>query len=358
MAEPIRFGVLGCANIARKVIRAMTLAEGVEACAVGSRSLDKAKQFAAELKEKTGADLKAYGSYEEVLSDPRVDVVYMPLPTSLHVEWVAKAAAQKKHVLLEKPPALSMEDMAKILKACEDAGVQYMDNTMWLHNPRAEAIKEVARSKENFGDVLRFEAALHFHLPLESGDIRLDPTLDALGALGDIGWYCVSHSLWAMDWDLPARVRAQPGTKKTDGGVITSVGATLVWADGRVATFYCSFEAAWGQQAYLIGSKAHIRWGDLVIPMREDSSAFTFSSKPGLVNNDTQVSNDYEETRLALRVPQEALVLEDFAEIVAKLKGGDGSLDKRWPERSYKTLRVLLAVKESVDSGDEEVRFS
>lgn len=61
-----------------------------------------------------GADLKAYGSYEEVLSDPRVDVVYMPLPTSLHVEWVAKAAAQKKHVLLEKPPALSMEDMAKV----------------------------------------------------------------------------------------------------------------------------------------------------------------------------------------------------------------------------------------------------
>jgi predicted homoserine dehydrogenase-like protein len=53
MAEPIRFGVLGCANIARKVIRAMTLAVGVEACAVGSRSLDKAKQFAAELKEKT-----------------------------------------------------------------------------------------------------------------------------------------------------------------------------------------------------------------------------------------------------------------------------------------------------------------
>jgi hypothetical protein len=61
-----------------------------------------------------GADLKAYGSYEEVLSDPHVDVVYMPLPTSLHVEWVVKATAQKKHVLLEKPPALSMEDMAKV----------------------------------------------------------------------------------------------------------------------------------------------------------------------------------------------------------------------------------------------------
>jgi predicted dehydrogenase len=66
MAEPIRFGVLGCANIARKVIRAMTLAEGVEACAVGSRSLDKAKQFAAELKEKTVRNASRFRSCAHV----------------------------------------------------------------------------------------------------------------------------------------------------------------------------------------------------------------------------------------------------------------------------------------------------
>lgn len=61
-----------------------------------------------------GAKLVAYGSYEELLSDPQIDVVYMPLPTSLHLEWVQKAAAQKKHVLLEKPPALTLEEMDKV----------------------------------------------------------------------------------------------------------------------------------------------------------------------------------------------------------------------------------------------------
>ncbi|GAQ89884.1 hypothetical protein KFL_005730050 [Klebsormidium nitens] len=358
MAEPVRFGVLGCANIARKVIRAMTLAEGVEAHAVSSRSLEKAQRFAEEVGKATGAKLIAYGSYEELLSDPQIDVVYMPLPTSLHLEWVQKAAAQKKHVLLEKPPALTLEEMDKILKVCEDAGVQYMDNSMWIHNPRMEAIRAAKQSKENFGQVLRFDSSLHFHLPLHSGDIRLDSALDALGALGDVGWYCIGHSLWAMDWDLPQRVVAQPGTKTSKGGVITSIGATLVWADGRVATFYCSFEAAWGQQAYLVGTNGHIHWNDLCIPMREDSCAFVTSSKPGLINSDTEVSNEYRETRVDLRVPQEALVLEDFAAIVSGLKAGKEALDSRWPERSYKTLRVLLAVKDSYDKGEAEIRVT
>lgn len=69
------------------------------------------KDFASSLQ---GAKMIAYGSYEELLADPRIDVVYMPLPTSLHLEWVQKAAAKKKHVLLEKPPALTLEEMDKV----------------------------------------------------------------------------------------------------------------------------------------------------------------------------------------------------------------------------------------------------
>jgi predicted dehydrogenase len=96
--------------------------------AVGSR--DQAK--AAALLERWGmqGSATAYGSYEEVLADPRVDAVYIPLPSALHLPWVQRAAAAGKHILLEKPVAIDEEQLDGILEACSKAGVQLMDGTM------------------------------------------------------------------------------------------------------------------------------------------------------------------------------------------------------------------------------------
>ncbi|MCO5587816.1 hypothetical protein L7F22_041768 [Adiantum nelumboides] len=92
--EIIRFGILGCAYIARKMSRAIMQTEGVCLYAIGSRSLAKAQAFAKD--NGFQSDTKIYGSYQSVLDDEAVDVVYIPLPTSLHVEWVLKASAKKK----------------------------------------------------------------------------------------------------------------------------------------------------------------------------------------------------------------------------------------------------------------------
>ena len=96
--------------------------------AVGSR--DPAKAVA--LLEQWGilGTATAYGSYDEVLADSRVDAVYIPLPAALHLPWVRKAAAAGKHILLEKPVAINEEDLDAILEACREAGVQLMDGTM------------------------------------------------------------------------------------------------------------------------------------------------------------------------------------------------------------------------------------
>ena len=97
--------------------------------AVGSRDAAKA----AALLERWGLGggaATAYGSYEEVLSDPRVGAVYIPLPSALHLRWVRAAAAAGKHVLLEKPVAVDEEELGAMLAACEAAGVQLMDGTM------------------------------------------------------------------------------------------------------------------------------------------------------------------------------------------------------------------------------------
>lgn len=154
MAEneiPIRFGITGCAEIARKVSRAIHLSPNATLVAVASRSLDKAKQFAAL--NKLSQNVKLYGSYEELLDDPLVDAVYMPLPTSLHVKWAVMAAQKGKHLLLEKPTALDVNVFDEMLEACESSGVQFMDASMWYHHPRTAAMKDLISKAEIFGRV-------------------------------------------------------------------------------------------------------------------------------------------------------------------------------------------------------------
>ncbi|TXG49521.1 hypothetical protein EZV62_025396 [Acer yangbiense] len=152
MAEhPIRFGIIGCATIATKVARAINLAPNSLLYAVGSRSIDKAKSFAAV--NGLSDTVKLYGSYDQVLDDPCVDVVYLPLPTSLHVHWAVLAARKKKHLLLEKPTALDVTELDRILEACESNGVQFMDGSMWLHHPRTVKMKEMLFDSGLLGQV-------------------------------------------------------------------------------------------------------------------------------------------------------------------------------------------------------------
>ena len=87
--------------------------------------------------------MRVYGSYIELVNDPFVDAIYMPLPTSLHVEWAVLAASKWKHLLLEKPTALDSSQLGLILEACAVNGVQFMDGTMWYHHPRTAKMKEV-----------------------------------------------------------------------------------------------------------------------------------------------------------------------------------------------------------------------
>lgn len=150
-SAPIRFGIIGCADIARKLSRAINLTPNACLAAVGSRSSEKAAQFATA--NNFPATAKVYGSYDGVLDDPEIDAVYMPLPTSLHVRWAVLAAEKKKHVLLEKPVALNAVEFDKIIEACERNGVQFMDGTMLMHHPRTSKIKEILSDSENFGEL-------------------------------------------------------------------------------------------------------------------------------------------------------------------------------------------------------------
>lgn len=154
MARPkVRMGILGCASIAEKLVRAMLLLppSSLQITALGSRSLQKAKDFAS--RNHLPAETKLYASYDAVLDDPEVDAVYIPLPTGLHSEWVTKAAEKKKHVLLEKPVASTVEELDGFLAVMEKNGLQFMDGTMFMHHPRTAEMEGVLRNAEVIGEL-------------------------------------------------------------------------------------------------------------------------------------------------------------------------------------------------------------
>ncbi|KAL3845856.1 hypothetical protein ACJIZ3_003259 [Penstemon smallii] len=351
----LRFGIIGCANIAKKVSRAILLSPNSTIVAIGSRSLDKAVAFAKE--NGYPASAKAYGSYEAVLDDPNVDAVYIPLPTSLHLQWAVLAARKKKHVLLEKPVALNVGELDKILEACESSGVQYMDATMWMHHPRTAEMKAFLSDSLRFGQL----KAVHSIFSYNSGtdflknDIRVKPDLDALGALGDTGWYCIRAILWASDYQLPKTVTALSNVEYNESGVILSCGASLQFRDNKLATFYCSFLSNLTMEISVLGSNGYLRVHDFVIPFQESVGPFYVNANTKFAELSIGIEPAPTEYLIETDLPQEALMVKEFASLVGKIKENGSETEKKWGEISRKTQLVVDAVKASIEKGFEPI---
>ena len=155
----VQWGVLGTAGIAKKVGEAIKMAENAELVAVASRSKTRAKQWA-----RNNQVEHAYGSYDELLADPRIDAVYIPLPPSMHAEWTIKAADQGKHVLCEKPLSVTVDEAIAMSNACKTNQVQLMDGVMWVHHDRTSKMLELIETEQyglyhitNTGKASRYE---------------------------------------------------------------------------------------------------------------------------------------------------------------------------------------------------------
>ena len=189
----VKWGIMGTANIAKRaMIPGMKEAENCEMYAIAGRSAEKANAF----KEEYGFE-KAYGSYEELLQDPEVQAVYIPLPNNIHAEWVKKALTAGKHVLCEKPMALNADEARELFKTAEESGKYLMEAYAYLHSPYLESLKEVI-SNGTIGDVNYVETGF-----ITSGykeDIRLYKELGG-GAMYDLGCYCTTMILSLIDSD-------------------------------------------------------------------------------------------------------------------------------------------------------------
>ena len=175
----VRVGIMGCASIARKNARAIIRSERCTLVAVASRELPKADAFCDELKldrsvRRMGSgDAVSMDSYSHLLVDSNVDAVYIPLPTKLHKEWVSKAAAAGKHILVEKPVGVNAKEVEEMIEACRAANVAFMDGTMFVHHQRFKQVERL------FADTLwqpkRVTSAFTFAAPIDflaGGNIR------------------------------------------------------------------------------------------------------------------------------------------------------------------------------------------
>ena len=242
----IKWGVLGTANIARGcTIPGMRLAENCELYAIAGRSLEKAKQFRSEF----GFE-KVYGSYEELLDDPAVEAVYIPLPNTLHYEWVIKAAKAGKHILCEKPLAPSAEKAEEMQNAARENGVLLMEAFAYLHSPLIAAIKaELDRGA--IGEVCYLENAF-ITSDYDLSNIRMRrETLG--GSLYDLGCYCISQSIWLLG--EPESVHAIADF--SDQGVDRLTTGMMSYANGVQAAFTCGMTLATGQNRRLDRLQIH-----------------------------------------------------------------------------------------------------
>jgi predicted dehydrogenase len=245
---PVRWGVLGCASIAtRKVVPAMQRAARCDVMAIASRDAELAAATAARL-----GISRSYGSYEALLADADVEAVYIPLPNHLHAEWTRRAAAAGKHVLCEKPLAMTSAEAGDMVAACEQAGVALMEAFMYRLHPLWQRVRALVDDGA-IGDLLAIQAFFSYR-NVDPGNIRNIATYGG-GALMDIGCYPINVARWMFDGE-PDHVAAAVHRDPTFGtDVLTS--AVLGFA-GRHATFTCSTQLEDDQRVHLTGTAGRL----------------------------------------------------------------------------------------------------
>ena len=222
----VKWGILGTANIARwGMIPGMKKADNCELYAIAGRSLEKAEKY----KEEFGFE-KAYGSYDELLDDPEVQAVYIPLPNDIHIKWVKEALKKKKHVLCEKPLALNANEVKEMFDTARENGVYLMEAYAYLHSPYIARLKEDVKSGI-IGVVDYMESA--FITQGYKEDFRLHKELGG-GAMYDLGCYCTTMFLSLTDSD-PVFVKAD--AEFSDLGVDLNTAAILKFENGIRASF-------------------------------------------------------------------------------------------------------------------------
>lgn len=276
----IRWGVLSTANIGRVAVNpALQASSNGELLAVASRDPGRARESAS----KWGIP-RHHPGYDALLDDPDIDAVYIPLPNSLHREWTIRAAEKGKHVLCEKPLALTAAECREMHAAAEANGVKLMEAFMYRFHPRTGKVLELVQEGA-VGALRMIRSAFTFRLT-RPDNIRLQPDLGG-GALMDVGCYCVNLSRMVAGSEPEA---VQAWASWGPSGVDVQMAGSLRFEGGVLAQFDCaltmerreSYEVA-GTDACLTVPAAFLPGtGDVAIALHRGREAEVRHEIPGV----------------------------------------------------------------------------
>jgi len=330
----LRFGVLSTAKIAREqVIPPMQRGEYTEITAIASRDKARAETVAKEL-----GIAKAYGSYEEMLADAEIDAVYNPLPNHLHVPWTVKAAEAGKHVLCEKPIAITTDEAKPLLEARDRHGVYIQEAFMVLTNPQWKKAKAMVEGGE-IGE-LRAIQGFFSYMNLDAGNIRNMADIGGGGVL-DIGCYPIVTSRFVTGKE-PRRVVA---TLDRDPELrIDRLTTAILEFEGAGdcpvhASFTCSTQLVPYQRMHFFGTKGRL---DVMVPFN------AFKDRPNTLRIDDGAERGDGSAKVIeiATCDQYGVAGDAFAKAIIEKRPQPIPL-----ESTMANMRVLDAVFRSAESG-------
>ena len=331
MAERIKWGVLGNAEIARVcVIPAMQKSRNGMVHGLATRSPENARQVVAD-----NNITQVYDSYDDLLADPVIDAVYIPLPNHLHHTWTLRALAAEKNVLCEKPLACNAQEAQEMADAAAGAKLFLMEGIMYRFHPRNQLIRDMV-TLGKIGTVALVKSSFCYRMDEEilakGNNARLKAEMGG-GALLDVGCYSVSVARWFMGME-PTAVQAQAVYHAS--GVDMHLVGSLRFAENGLATIEASFITSLQQTYSVLGSEGAIELPhDAFIPW-EKEAAFTVRGK------DQEDGQKY----VTPGADEYQLMVEHFADAVL----GKEELALT-VEESVRNMRVLDGLAEAARTG-------
>jgi len=240
----LRWGILGAARIIRSLVPPLQASERNELVALASRRPERA-----EAEARRFGIPRAVGSYEALLADPGIDVVYVPVPNAFHAEWTVRAARAGKHVLCEKPLALTLEEVDRVAAAAGDAKVVVAEAFMYRHHPQTLKVRELVAGGA-VGKPRLVRGAFTFTLTRET-DVRLDPAKGG-GSVWDVGCYPVSYARFVLG-EEPAEAFGWQVAGPT--GIDETFSGQLRFPSGAILAFDSGFRAPFRTFMEIVGSE-------------------------------------------------------------------------------------------------------
>src|SRR5512138_3775105 len=264
----LNWGLLSTARINRALIPPLQVSKRNHLLAVASRTQEAAEDYAREQKIS-----RAYGSYEALLADPEIDVIYNPLPNHLHAEWTIKAVEAGKHVLCEKPLALSVEEVDAMQSAARQHGRVVAEAFMYRHHPQTLKAQELVKNGA-IGTLKLIRGAFSFMLT-HQGDVRLDPAMGG-GSIWDVGCYPISYTRTVVGSN-PLEVFGWQVTGPT--GIDETFAGQMRFENNVLAQFDSSFVIPFRAFMEIVGSEGTLNIPNPFKPNENEKMVLTRGDK-------------------------------------------------------------------------------